>query len=100
MINKLLSTQTHSLSSRDLNNLADKTENYSGSDITALCKDAALGPIRELDLAVVKEISPTKVRPINMKDFQNSLGQIRPSVSLQSLQTYIQWNKEFGSISM
>jgi len=99
MINKLLGSQNHSLTSKELNWLADQTETYSGSDLTALCKDAALGPLRELG-SLVREISPSKVRPINVKDFQASLTQIRSSVSLQSLQAFEQWNKEYGSASL
>ena len=35
--------------------IAGASEGYSGSDLTALAKDAALGPIRELNPDQVKE---------------------------------------------
>jgi len=38
----------HSLSKTDLKRLAKMTENYSGSDLTQLAKEAALAPLREL----------------------------------------------------
>jgi spastin len=34
------------LNNKQLKQLADLTEGYSSSDLTALAKDAALGPIR------------------------------------------------------
>ena len=46
LLRKLLSSHGNPLSDRDLNELAKLTDGYSGSDLTALAKDAALGPIR------------------------------------------------------
>ena len=37
------------------------TEGYSGSDLNALAKDAALGPIRELSVSQVKEMDANRV---------------------------------------
>jgi SpoVK/Ycf46/Vps4 family AAA+-type ATPase len=51
---------------------ANIIEGFSGSDITALAKDAAMGP------------------------FQASLINIRPSVSKQGLKKFEDWAKEFG----
>ena len=34
------------MSDNELNRIAELTEGYSGSDLTNLAKDAALGPIR------------------------------------------------------
>lgn len=45
-----------------------QTEGYSGSDLNALAKDAALGPIRELSISEVKAVDANRVsfRPQNM----------------------------------
>ena len=40
-------------------------------------------------------VSP-QMRPVQYKDFQAALQIIRPSVSAQDLQLYIQWNQQFG----
>lgn len=82
-----------------MNSIANATEGYSGSDITALCRDAAFGPIRELGTNV-SQVAKADVRPISYKDFENSLRQIRASVSQESLKAYELWNKEFGSSAM
>lgn len=58
--------------------------------------DAALEPIRGLDLEQVKEMDLSKVRSITMTDFQNSLRRIRKSVGPQSLKEFEKWSQEYG----
>lgn len=68
---------------------------FSGSDITALAKDAAMGPLRSLGEALLY-MSTDEIRPIQFEDFEASLINIRPSVSKQGLQEFEDWAKEFG----
>lgn len=68
---------------------------FSGSDITALAKDAAMGPLRSLGEALLY-MSMDEIRPIQFEDFEASLISIRPSVSKQGLQQFEDWAKEFG----
>ena len=35
-----------------------------------------------------------------MQDFEDALQEVRPSVSLNELGTYEEWNKQFGSLSL
>ena len=37
-----------------------------------------------------------EIRPIRFQDFENSLVNIRPSVSKQGLKEFEDWAKEFG----
>jgi len=46
LLKRLLSSHGNPLSERELGELAALTDGYSGSDLTALAKDASLGPIR------------------------------------------------------
>ena len=46
LLAKLLYRHHSPLSAREIDQLARLTEGYSGSDLTSLAKDAALGPIR------------------------------------------------------
>lgn len=46
LIKRLLSSHGDPLTDKELLELANLTEGYSGSDLTNLAKDAALGPIR------------------------------------------------------
>ena len=103
------------------------TEGYSGSDITALAKDAALGPIRgeclflnqnslwckkrrtfsfktlfpivDLTPEQVQVMDPSQVRPIQLTDFLDSLKRVRCSVPRDAIQKYEDWNKKYGDVT-
>lgn len=95
-IMKLLQYQKHTLSDEDYDKLIKLTEGFSGSDITALAKDSAMGPLRSLGDKLL--LTPTdQIRPISLEDFENSLKYIRPSVSKEGLQEYEDWAEKFGS---
>uniref|UniRef100_A0A8C9U5C8 microtubule-severing ATPase n=1 Tax=Scleropages formosus TaxID=113540 RepID=A0A8C9U5C8_SCLFO len=96
LMQNLLSKHGSPLSQRELAQLARVTEGYSGSDLTALAKDAALGPIRELHPEQVKNMAASEMRNIKFRDFVESLKKIKRSVSPQTLSTYLQWNEEYG----
>lgn len=68
---------------------------FSGSDITALAKDAAMGPLRNLGEDLL-HIPMEKISPISFKDFEASLLSIRPSVNQDGLDRYDEWAKNFG----
>ena len=87
--------QKHSLSPRDIQQLVLLTENFSGSDITALAKDAAMGPLRSLGEQLL-HMSPDEIRGIKMEDFRASLVNIRPSVGKAGLKEFEDWAREFG----
>ncbi|XP_001371530.1 spastin isoform X3 [Monodelphis domestica] len=100
LLKNLLSKQGSPLTQKELAQLARMTEGYSGSDLTALAKDAALGPIRELKPEQVKNMSASEMRNIRLSDFTESLKKIKRSVSPQTLEAYIRWNKDFGDTTV
>ncbi len=79
--------------------LSSETDGYSGSDLTALAKDAAMGPVRELHVEELKQLSVSRIRPLSKQDFEQSIKKIRASVSPITLEKYIQWNLTFGDCS-
>lgn len=129
LIRKLLSKQGCALSDIAVTNLAACTKGYSGSDLTALAKDAALEPIRgeylqrslsslsicfellklsaiitiwivsEIDVEQVKNLDLKEIRSITEKDFMNSLKRIRCSVAPQSILAYERWAKKYGDVT-
>ena len=99
LLEKLLSKHGHPLSHREIEQISRETEGYSSSDLTALAKDAALGPIRDLDPNLVKSVDVNKVRKITVHDFVDSLRRIRCSVPAELLQKLTYWNRQFGDIS-
>ena len=68
---------------------------FSGSDITALAKDAAMGPLRSLGEALLN-MKTDDIRPISLEDFRASLKTIRPSVSTEGLEEYEAWARKYG----
>jgi len=99
MINKLLENQSHSLRSYDTKELARLTDGYSGSDLTALAKDASLGPIREQSVERLKVLSVDHIRPVNLEDFKKSVNKIRQSTTKNGLTELEKWNEQFGDIN-
>ncbi|KAJ6298775.1 hypothetical protein OIU76_019851 [Salix suchowensis] len=90
------------LSKDEIDTVCSWTEGYSGSDMKNLVKDASMGPLRE---ALKQGIEITKLkkedmRPVTLKDFEDALQEVRPSVSPNELGTYDEWNKQFGSLSL
>jgi SpoVK/Ycf46/Vps4 family AAA+-type ATPase len=113
-LRNLLAAQKHDMHDAELAELVQYTEGkistrlhffstctnialtgFSGSDITALAKDAAMGPLRSLGEKLL-HMSPEDIRPIGIEDFRASLTNIRPSVSKQGLKEFEDWAKEFG----
>uniref|UniRef100_A0A3P9NME4 microtubule-severing ATPase n=1 Tax=Poecilia reticulata TaxID=8081 RepID=A0A3P9NME4_POERE len=99
LLKNLLGKHGNPLSTSELSQLAKATAGYSGSDLTSLAKDAALGPIRELGPEHVRSMSASEMRNIKMKDFEESLKRIKPTVSSATLNMYTKWNKDFGDTS-
>ncbi|USP73201.1 aaa-domain-containing protein [Curvularia clavata] len=95
-IKTLLSHQKHELSERDLDRLVQLTEGFSGSDITALAKDAAMGPLRSLGEKLLS-MTMDQIRPIQYQDFVASLQTIRPSVSKQGLKEFEDWAAQYAA---
>ncbi|EER23384.1 hypothetical protein D8B26_001486 [Coccidioides posadasii str. Silveira] len=94
-LQKLLSHQKHELSEEDIDVLVKVTDGFSGSDITALAKDAAMGPLRNLGEALLST-PMDEICPIRFKDFESSLYSIRPSVSRERLKEYESWARDYG----
>lgn len=98
IIRKLLKSQTNGLSETDIQAISEKSKGYSGSDMDGLCREAALGPIREIPPSKINSIALESVRPITVSDFEMALTQVRASVSDRDLDMYEEWNKNYGSL--
>ncbi|KAF3925159.1 Spastin [Dactylellina cionopaga] len=94
-LRNLMGQQKHTLTERDMRQLEVLTEDFSGSDITALAKDAAMGPLRSLGESLL-HMRMEDIRPMMLEDFKASLKSIRPSVSKEGLQEYEDWARNFG----
>ena len=80
-------TEKMPLKDIDLNVLAEKTENYVGADIEALCKEAAILALRE----------DMKATEIKMKHFEKALEKVMPSVTKDVEKAYEEIQQHFRS---
>ncbi|KAE9622058.1 putative microtubule-severing ATPase [Lupinus albus] len=96
-----LKGQAFSLPSRDLERLVKETEGYSGSDLQALCEEAAMMPIRELGAGILtvkaNQACLLEVRGLRFEDFKKAMAVIRPSLNKSNWEELERWNEVFGS---
>ncbi|KAK4713461.1 hypothetical protein R3W88_019368 [Solanum pinnatisectum] len=78
----------------DVEQVAQKTEGYSGDDLTNICRDASLNGMRS-----IKNILKSKMLkiPVTMEDFLEAVDKIKPTVSSGDIQRHEKWYSEFGS---
>ena len=90
----------------DFDELASRTEGYSGADINQVCRDAAMEPMRRavLDLspaqiAALKERGELTCQKlvVTMGDLLGAIANVPASVSPAELGRYAAWMDEFGS---
>ncbi|XP_061645744.1 fidgetin-like protein 1 isoform X2 [Phyllopteryx taeniolatus] len=97
IVTNLMAREKNQLRAEEVERIVANTEGFSGADMTQLCREAALGPIRSIQLGDIATITADQVRPIRYGDFQDALKTVRPSVSSKDLELYEEWNKTFGS---
>lgn len=100
--NHLLSKESnHELSAKEIQTLAEKTDGFSGADISTLCSEAAMVALREaLAPSSIDHVEVTDICPICMRHFLTALNAVTPSVNSKDLQYYIDWNIKYGVVSV
>ncbi|XP_051136173.1 katanin p60 ATPase-containing subunit A1 isoform X2 [Andrographis paniculata] len=87
----------------DIDDVARRTEGYSGDDLTNVCRDASLNGMRrkiagktrdEIKNMPKDEISKD---PVAMCDFLEAITKVQPSVSAADIEKHEKWFTEFGS---
>ena len=83
-----------------MDKVAKKLEGYSGADITNVCRDASMMPMRrrmaelsseELRSAPAEEL----LEPLKTSDFEEAVKRVNKSV--MGIDRYEKWMSEFGS---
>jgi len=97
IIVNLLAKERNDISESDIDEIVKMTEGYSGADMANLCREAAMGPIRSIDLSLIESMEVEEVRPIMKQDLEDALRQVKASVSDQDLQMYEDWNEKYGA---
>ncbi|KAJ0816672.1 putative microtubule-severing ATPase [Helianthus annuus] len=87
----------------DFTVIARQTDGYSGDDLTNVCRDASFeGMRRKLAGKTREEIRNmpkdnfAKV-PVTMRDFEEAIKRVQPSVSAVDIERHENWYLEFGS---
>jgi vacuolar protein-sorting-associated protein 4 len=77
----------------DYEEMADLTEGYSGRDISIVCREAAMEPIRELQRTgrMDDEREILDIRPVSRDDFLSAIENIRPATPPEDVRRYIDW---------
>jgi transitional endoplasmic reticulum ATPase len=85
--------------SEDVNieELAEKTEDYVGADLEAVCREASMLAMREYLKSNAEKISEKPNFKISMKNFEEALKKVKPT-SKSTLERYEEWAKKFESI--
>ena len=61
----------------------------------ALCKEAAMAPIRDAGTRVAT-VAASALRPVQRRDFEAALQVVRPAVSPVQLAALEAWTRDFG----
>jgi SpoVK/Ycf46/Vps4 family AAA+-type ATPase len=88
LVTRVLGGQMHELDAESIRKVVDLTKGYSGSDMYALCAEAALGPVRDLGEAI-GTIDASSVRAISLRDFETASRMVRASVSEGDLDVWL-----------
>ena len=97
LLRTLMRDKKHDMSERDFREIGRHTDGYSCSDLTILCNDAAMGPLRSMTGALLLKAKKSEIPAIAKSHFRNSLKNIRASVPPQNLKHYTDWDEQFGS---
>mmetsp|Transcript_2960 Transcript_2960/g.5969 ORF Transcript_2960/g.5969 Transcript_2960/m.5969 type:complete len:572 (-) Transcript_2960:240-1955(-) len=79
--------------------LVCRSARYSCIDLVSLCKEASMGPVRDLIRCRgtnIANATPESVRAVSTADFEDALRRIKPSVSPESLKRFADWENELG----
>ena len=72
-----------------------------GSDLSNLCREAAMGPLRSLYAqGSVDSADAASLRPISYADFQQAFTEVRASVAPVEVVAYQEWNEQHGSFKL
>ncbi|KAK1306547.1 Katanin p60 ATPase-containing subunit A1 [Acorus calamus] len=87
----------------NIDEVARKTDGYSGDDLTNVCRDASLNGMRRKIAGKtrdeIKNMSKDEISndPVAMCDFEEALAKVQRSVSASDIERHEKWFSEFGS---
>ncbi|XP_011501867.1 PREDICTED: fidgetin-like protein 1 [Ceratosolen solmsi marchali] len=100
IIHNLFKTECNKLTDNEIYEIAKLTDGYSCADMTNLCKEACMEPIRNIAFDQLKNINKEDLREVNFHDFMVALEAVRPSVSQKDLSVYTEWDYTYGTANI
>ena len=100
LVDHLIGKEKNSLTQADMDAIVRRSEGYSGSDLNQLCRNAALGPLREIaakQRGQLSTIDAKDVRAIGMRDFDKAFRLVKATVLQKDLDVLEEWNRQFGT---
>ncbi|KRZ02380.1 Fidgetin-like protein 1 [Trichinella zimbabwensis] len=94
IVRRLLGNHNNTLTQSDIEQVSSLTDGYSGADVTELCREAAMYPIREME--EIENIQLEQVPPISLDHFKNALTAVKSTVSSNEISFYEHWNTQYG----
>lgn len=88
----------------DWDHVVKMTDGFSGADMSNICREAAMMPLRRrlkasgVDVDKIDELRKEIDVPVSMQDFKDALKNTQKSVSQANLDFYAKWMKQFGSV--
>ncbi|XP_016902686.1 katanin p60 ATPase-containing subunit A1 isoform X2 [Cucumis melo] len=87
----------------NIDDVARRTEGYSGDDLTNVCRDASLNGMRRKIAGKTRDEIRNMAKddiskdPVAMCDFEEALKKVQRSVSAADIERHEKWFSEFGS---
>ena len=87
----------------NIDDVARRTEGYSGDDLTNVCRDASLNGMRRKIAGKTRDEIRSMAKddiskdPVAMCDFEEALKKVQRSVSAADIERHEKWFSEFGS---
>jgi katanin p60 ATPase-containing subunit A1 len=87
----------------NIDEVAQRTEGYSGDDLTNVCRDASMNGFRRKIAGKthdeIKNMSKDEIvnNPVSMCDFVDALKKVKKYVSPADMEKHEKWMAEFGS---
>ncbi|XP_067612893.1 katanin p60 ATPase-containing subunit A1 isoform X2 [Eurosta solidaginis] len=99
---KLCLKDVHLSPNLDTNLVGDQLKGYSGSDISNVCRDAAMMAMRRLIAgrtpSEIKAIRREDIdQPITLQDFQDAMERTKQSVTSDDVSRFEKWMEVYGS---
>ena len=95
IINKKCNNVNHNLSDDNIAYIVNKTEGFSGSDMSDLIHEACYGVLRSVGDLI--NINKHDLPELNVKFFENAFNVVTKSVDTDTLKYYHDFNNKFGS---